>query len=364
MGNGTAMMAAAAGLLGAWGAFLGAGGLASIEPGVAHAAAPAPATEARGADEAALDPLPESVALSVFEPEADDRCSWLRVELPSGARRTLATLPVSCAGLHASVDGKGGALVWSQLPGSLFLLDAGFRVSELPTPKASHLERAGFDASGAPIALVQRRVSPRTDAKGAFVLHRGKRIDFGGVAQIGTSILAQALRWDGERWVETELKASNAEACDTLGVDALEAARTLDATADVEVARRATQVDRTPALEELAQTGDGGEWRALPLGEGRLFAWFTGEDKLAPSGLLAAEVGGTIRALETGLDGSTAATLAVRGPYALVVESDVATRVFDARSGALVVKVSGEATFWPAAPAAPNGSAPLPPPSL
>ena len=301
-------------------------------------------SETESADHPLEAPPP---ALSVLE-EDGEGCLWVRVELPGGARKTMASLPVRCEGVRAAADGKGGALLWS--PGALLLVDAQGRVSELPLPKKGTIERAGFDGAGNPVGITWQEVRPRTDAQGPHVLYRGKRIDFGGVPHVGAMGLAHAFRWDGERWLEVETKASNGEACDTAGVEVLEAARSLDPAgrAGGLVAQTGSAARLAP-LEEIAATGEAGEWRRLPVGEGHLYGWFLGDGLLAETGLVALESEERVTTLDTDLDGSQQAHLEIAGTYLLVSAHDGGeqARVFDGRSGRRVYEAAGRAAFWP-----------------
>ena len=372
MGSKLVVVAAMA-MAGLWGGLAAAGGGAFIEAG--HDRAPASfAQPARSADEQALDALLDSVvqeldvtggapdaeasesappaptpppALSVLEADGEG-CLWVRVELPGGARKVMASLPVSCAGLSAASDGRGGSLLWSS--GSLMLVDPQGRVSELPLPKKGDIVRAGFDGTASVVGLTWQEVRPRTDGRGPHVLYRGKRIDFGDVPAIGVLGLVHAFRWDGEKWLEVETKASNGEACDTRGVDVLEAAKAIEGPrGTLDLLHRSERVSKLPALEEIAASDGEGQWRALPVTEGHAFAWLTGDDLLHETGLVAFEKDQRISTLDTELDGTGQAHLEVAGAYVLVAarEDGEEARVFDARTGRAVYQASGRAAFWP-----------------
>jgi hypothetical protein len=74
---------------------------------------------------------------------------------------------------------------------------------------------AGAEAEdGAPLAFMLESDTPET--------HLPELEEFP-----GAPARAHALRWDGERWNEIEVRPTTAEACDCLGICALDAAKDL-----------------------------------------------------------------------------------------------------------------------------------------
>lgn len=256
-------------------------------------------------------------------------CQWVRLDAAGGTRRVVFTFEGGCenAQLAWSHDGRQGAVLQSfdnARPPRAWTVDLlTGQGTALPLPEVGRATALGFDPEGRPVAL-----------------------------QEGDVGLAHAYRREGTTWKRVETRA-------------LELAKTLGphTKLDADAGPRSERVspEEQEALDKTAPpqgdlVGAHGEdlepttvWVRFSLPGGPLYYKEEPGEVVTQSGPLRWRVGGTLVEPEKlALPPDAFLSLATRGPM-LLVTSDKAVRLYDAKQRKLLLSLEGAflPRFWP-----------------
>ncbi|QSQ21870.1 hypothetical protein JY651_43110 [Pyxidicoccus parkwayensis] len=318
--------------------------------------APSPApTEAK-----AVVPVP-AFTLSYLQDAPNAGCTWTRQDT-GGAKKVLFTADAACERLALawSPDGNQGAVIdrgTNTVKPRAWLVNvqAGQGVP-LALPELGHTDAVGFDAAGRPVALVSQveDLVRRADGASEYFLFEGQHIPI--TQPEGGPGLAHAFRREGDAWKRIETVATVYES----GTSALTTTGMLvSSTSSVDPDAAATNAfpegsedaARLDAVVKEKGHDKFGEWVSIETDGGPLYAWRATSELSELMPPLRWEVQDKLVEPEAlALAPTSAVDLRVRGPL-LLVSSDKAVRVYDAKSKRRVFALDGvHATrFWPKA---------------
>lgn len=341
--------------------------------------APAPATPTPPPAAAAAKPTePPPVAddtLSLAQPEGG-KCKWVRLDAAGGTRRDVFSFEGGCesAQFAWSHDGRQGAVLQSfdnaRAPSAWTVDLVSGQGTALPLPEVGRVAELGFDPEGRPVALVAHydganmKPPERVEENGqtAFVFE-GKKYPV--ALQEGDFGLAHAYRREGDAWkrVETQVTSYGSDVSSETRV--LEFAKRLgpNTKLDGDAGPRSERVsaEEQEALDKTAPpqgdlVGAHGEdlepstvWVRFSLPGGPLYYKEEPGEVVTQSVPLRWRVGGKLVEPEKlALPQDAFISLATRGPV-LLVTSDKAARVYDAKQRKLLLALEGahQTRFWP-----------------
>jgi hypothetical protein len=318
----------------------------------------------------------------VFEPVGAS-CEWRQVEPVSGTTTVLAKFPGTCVGARVSWSPDASkAIVWfdpthvqhagystqvSSKPGyedesvdetakprAFFVSTRKPQVEsmKLPADPKLKLDELGVDGRGTAMALMIENLP--NDAKGT-VESGGETFDLSTITE-GLPALAQAWRYEGTTWSRFETKLTTTSWDYALGVQALDAHKTMGPRS-VDLSASHAQGDSAEGaiLESLARLApknagaDDGAWIFLGAGGARLYVWEVSGEFAHTTGLLATVEGKPLPKL--GFTDGDLVAIRTSGAHVLVTASDVGThpRVYEYPSAKLIFSSDSAraVTFWP-----------------
>lgn len=340
----------------------------SQEPALAPTA-PAPTTAEAPARPAEPAPVADDT-LSLAQ-EDGDKCKWVRADASSNNRKDVFTFDGGCelVQLAWSHDGRKGAILQSfedERPPRAWTVDLlKSQGMALPLPEVGRTQELGFDPEDHLVALVAHYDLPgmkppeRVEENGqtSFVFE-GKKYPV--ELQAGELGLAHAYRREGAAWkrVETQVTSYTDDGSKT---QVLELAKKLGPTSMLDSKPGPQSESVSPEEKEALDAsaplvGPRGEdiedpnvWVRIALPGGPLYYKEEQGESVSQLVPLRWNVGGKlIEPEKLALPADASISLAARG-HVLLVSSDKALRVYDAKQKKLLLALEGVSLprFWP-----------------